>query len=110
MVAAWAAGSVPLYTGISTCPAFSSTDIADTAAAAASWSRCSGPHPSGLSWGSGEDDAEGGAAVGRSASDGVPDGAAGPEPGAEADDAGPVAGTAVQAASKAAAAKGRVIL
>ncbi len=59
MVAAWAAGSVPAYAGISTCPAFSSTDIAATAAAATFRSRCSGPQPSGVSAGSGEESGDG---------------------------------------------------
>ena len=47
MVAAWAAASVPAKNGISTWPAFCSSVIAATAAAAASRSRCCGPQPSG---------------------------------------------------------------
>ncbi|MDQ0824957.1 hypothetical protein QFZ60_001130 [Arthrobacter sp. B2I5] len=63
MRAACASTWLPLKNGTSTCPAFCSGDMALIAAAAASWSRCSGPHPSGREPGSGEAEAVGGAAV-----------------------------------------------
>ncbi|BCW79464.1 hypothetical protein NicSoilC5_14830 [Arthrobacter sp. NicSoilC5] len=63
MSAAWASTWLPLKNGSRTCPAFCSGDIAATAAKAASWSRCSGPHPKGREPGSGDGEAGGGAGV-----------------------------------------------
>jgi len=62
--------------------------MAATAAAAASWSRCSGPHPRGREPGSGEGEADGAAGVVLSGADAAPEGVA--------DDGGAALGEAVQ--------------
>ncbi|GKV71508.1 hypothetical protein NCCP2145_08890 [Pseudarthrobacter sp. NCCP-2145] len=103
MAAAWDSTSLPLKKGRRTCPAFSSVLIAATAAAATSWSRCSGPQPSGRVPGSGDGEGVADAVVVRGV--GVAKGA----DGADDDGAGP--GAAVQdaraTAAEAAAMKGR---
>ncbi|KRE65139.1 hypothetical protein ASG79_15115 [Arthrobacter sp. Soil761] len=66
--------------------------MAATAATAASWSRCSGPHPRGREPASGEAEAVGGAVVVLADAEGAP---AGPED----DDGGAAVGEAVQEAS-----------
>ena len=93
MSAAWASTWLPLKNGSRTCPAFCSGDMAAMAAAAASWSRCSGPHPRGREPGSGDGEAKGAAGVVLADADGdVPAG------GAE-DDGGALPGDAEQDAS-----------
>ncbi|QDG62844.1 hypothetical protein NIBR502771_11265 [Pseudarthrobacter sp. NIBRBAC000502771] len=67
--------------------------MAATAAAAASWSRCSGPHPKGREPGSGDGEAKGGAGVVLADADGDT-----PVGGAE-DDGGAAPGEAEQDAS-----------
>ncbi|RAX18466.1 hypothetical protein DC347_03115 [Pseudarthrobacter sp. AG30] len=62
--------------------------MAATAAAAASWSRCSGPHPRGREPGSGDGEAKGGAGVVLSEADALGAGAV--------DDGGAALGEAVQ--------------